>query len=106
MASLLATGPVTFHRIAATTLTQIAAAEDGKKKRLLGLAGHAGAAGATFYIASGVKALTGTMTVAANGPIVWPQSITGYCETLAGGVLNIAVTAGAVNGCAVVQTVV
>lgn len=106
MSSLLATGPIAYAKIAATGTHAVAAAVSGKKRRLIALAAFAGAAGCTFYLASGSTALTGTMTIGANGAVSWPGCATGYIETAAGEALNVVVTAGALNGAAVVQSVI
>jgi len=106
MASLLSSGPTSFVSIAATGTHALATASTGEKRRLVALAGHAGAAGATFYLARGAVAVSGTMTLAANGPLCWPLNIAGWCETIEGQGLNIVVSAGAFNGVAVIQTVV
>jgi len=107
MASYLASGPSSFASIAGTdaALVVLGAATTGRKQRLLALACHAGAAGCTFRLASGATALTGNMTVGANGPVVWPEAIGGWAESAAGAALNLVVTAGAINGCAVVQAI-
>jgi hypothetical protein len=107
MGSFLSTGPSSFVSIAGTDAAPVVlgAATAGRKQRLLALACHAGAAGCTFRLTSGTNAITGDITVAANGPVVLPEAIGGWAESAGAAALNLVVTAGAINGCAVVQSI-
>ena len=79
MASLLASGPVSFASITGTAATTtLKAGATGYKTRVLALALVAGAAGCTVELVGGSTRITGQMPLAANGILVLPFSEGGW----------------------------
>lgn len=85
----------------------IVAAVSGKKIRVLALSlVAAGAVTARFESGAGGTALTGQMSMAANGVLVLPLNEAGWFETAAGSLLNLELGgAVSVDGCLVYQEV-
>lgn len=95
---------VKYAAIDAATLgdNTLVAAVAGKKIRVLALAlvASGGANTARLESGAGGSALTGQMSLAANGVLVLPHNPTGWCETAAAALLNLELSAAtSVDGC-------
>ena len=79
----------------------LVAAVEGKKIRVMAVfLKAAGAVVARFESAAGGTALTGQMTIAANGDVTLPFNPEGWFETVAGELLNLELGgAVSVDGC-------
>ena len=84
--------------IAAATLgdNTLVAAVTGKKIRVMSvvLVASGGANSVRFESAAGGTALTGVMDLASDGQLILPYHPSGWCETVAGQLLNLELSAG------------
>jgi len=102
---LLHSGAVKFVEVdLGIASTDLVAAVAGNVHGLLGGVLVAGASGATFQIRSTTTNIFGTIVLGNNGVLVLPTTGVPYCETVVGEILNINVTAGALDGGLVYQT--
>lgn len=105
---MAANSPVKFAIISASSSNNtLVAAVAGKKIRVLSLAlMAAGAVNAKLQSAAGGTDITGLFYPAANGGFVLPYNEGGWCETVAGELLNLNLSdAQAVGGCLSYQEV-
>lgn len=99
-------GPVKHAAIAAASSgdNTLVAAVSGKTIRVLAvvLVASGGAVSTRFESGAGGTALTGVMDIADNGQLVLPYNPAGWCQTAAGALLNLELSAAvAVAGCLV-----
>ena len=105
--SFAATGPISRVVVTSSSVS-CGGATTGKRWRVIGGLLVAGAAGATLLFntsSSTPTALTGTIVLGNNAPLILPESPVGYIESNTGEALLLAVSSGAVNGTVVVQEV-
>jgi hypothetical protein len=78
----------------------LVAAVAGKKIRVVSLVvvASGGANNVRLESGTGGTALTGVMNLAANGQLVLQRSISGWCETAAGALLNLECSAATAVG--------
>lgn len=95
-------GPIKRAVVAATAAgdNTLVAAVAGKQIRVLGLVlvASGGANTVRLESAAGGTALTGLMDLAADGQLILPFSVGGWCETVAGQLLNLELSAATAVG--------
>ena len=103
----IANVPIKFKVIdCASTDNTIIAAVTGKKLRVLAyVLVVTGAATARFESATAGTALTGQMSLAANGGIAAPFNPAGWFETVAGELLNLELSANGADGHLIYQEI-
>ncbi len=93
---------VQYAAVAVTTLDNntLVAAVTSKKIRVVHLVLVASGGANNVRLESGASgtALSGVMNLAANGQMVWPFNPAGWCETAAGSLLNLELSAATAVG--------